>query len=227
MYPPAPTLKSLLVLFVAGVGTSLTPCIYPMIPITVGVLGGAGAAARSRSRVVALTLAYVAGFALVYALLGLLAGLTHTIFGTVSSNRWAYLVVANILLAAALAMFDVIPVRLPAWLLGWAAARRAGSIAGTFVMGGASGVIAAPCGAPAFAAVIAWIGVSQHAVWGFVSALVFSLGMTAVLVVAGLAAGALAALPRSGVWMLWVKRVAAVVILIMAEYYLVRAGENW
>ena len=71
-------------LFAAGLATSLTPCVYPMIPITAGILGGAGAAGQSRGRTAVLTLAYVAGLALVYSVLGLLAGLTGTVFGTVS-----------------------------------------------------------------------------------------------------------------------------------------------
>ena len=73
-------------LFLAGLATSLTPCVYPMIPITAGILGGAGATGRSRGRTISLTLAYVVGVALVYSLLGLLAGLSGTLFGAVSSS---------------------------------------------------------------------------------------------------------------------------------------------
>ena len=220
-------LTALPVLFAAGIATSLTPCIYPMIPITVGVLGGAGAAARSRRRTIAVTLAYVLGLALVYAALGLVAGLTGTLFGTISSNRWAYLAFGNLLLLAALAMFDVIPVRAPLRLVAWAGRLGADSLGGAFLMGATSGVVAAPCGAPAFAAVLAWVAETQSAVWGFICLFVFSLGMTAVLVLVGFLSGTVAALPRGGMWMLWVKRVAAVVILAMAEYYFVKAGQVW
>jgi thiol:disulfide interchange protein DsbD len=87
--------------------------------------------------------------------------------------------------------------------------------------------VAAPCGAPAFAAVLTWVAATQSAVWGFVYLFVFSLGMTAVLVAVGLSAGTLAALPRAGQWMLTVKRVAAVVMFAMAEYYFVRMGMVW
>src|SRR5438067_1154456 len=84
-------------LFAAGVLTSLTPCIYPMIPITVGIVGGqaTGSGPRSARRPVALTLIYVLGLALVYSWLGLLAGMTGSIFGTVSSNPWLYFAMAN------------------------------------------------------------------------------------------------------------------------------------
>ena len=106
-------------LFLAGVLTSLTPCIYPMIPITAAIVGGqsVGESRPPRSRVILLTLAYVAGLAIVYATLGVVAGITGTIFGTVSTNPWLYFLMANILMLAALAMLDVIPVRLPASLM--------------------------------------------------------------------------------------------------------------
>ncbi len=214
-------------LFGAGLLTSLTPCIYPMIPITAGVLGGAGAAARTRQRTVVVTACYVIGLATVYATLGLIAGLTGTLFGTISSNRWAYFGFANLLLLAALTMLDVIPVQAPQRLVAWASRLGADSLPGAFLMGATSGLVAAPCGAPAFVTVLSWVAATQNAVWGFISLFVFSLGMTAVLVVVGLMSGAVAAMPRSGVWMIWAKRVAAIVILAMAEYYFVKAGEVW
>jgi thiol:disulfide interchange protein DsbD len=218
---------ALIALFLAGLATSLTPCIYPMIPITAGILGGAGAVGRSRRRTVQLTLLYVLGLALVYAMLGLIAGLTGSLFGTISSNRWAYFTFGNLLLLAALAMLDVLPVAAPQKLLGWASRIAGDSAGGALLLGATSGLVAAPCGAPAFAAVLTWVATTQSAVWGFVYLFVFSLGMTAVLVAVGLSAGTLAALPRAGVWMLTIKRVAAVVMLAMAQYYFVRMGMVW
>ena len=220
-------LAALPLLFGAGIATSLTPCIYPMIPITAGILGGAGAAARSRRRTVLVTLLYVVGLATVYASLGLVAGLTGSLFGAISSNRWAYFAFANLLLVAALAMFDVIPVQAPARFVAWASRLGADSLPGAFLMGAASGLVAAPCGAPAFVTVLTWVAATQNAVWGFISLFVFSLGMTTVLVMVGLIAGAAGTLPRSGPWMVWVKRIAAVIMIAMAEYYFVKAGQVW
>ena len=220
-------IAALPVLFAAGIATSLTPCIYPMIPITIGVLGGAGSVARSRRRTVAVTLVYVLGLALVYAALGLVAGLTGKLFGTISANRWVNLGFGNVLLLAALAMLDVIPVRAPTRLVAWAGRLGADSLGGAFLMGATSGAVAAPCGAPAFAAVLGWVAETQSAIWGFICLFVFSLGMTAILVLVGLVSGSVAALPRSGAWMVWVKRLAGVLMLAMAEYYFVKAGQVW
>jgi thiol:disulfide interchange protein DsbD len=206
-----------------------------MIPITAGMLGGAGAIGRSRRRTVVLSLVYALGLAAVYATLGLVAGLSGSIFGTISSNPWAYLVMGNLLLLAALAMLDVIPVRLPSRLLTWASkagARTRGegsgagpSVGAVFAMGATSGLVAAPCGAPAFAAVLTFVSATQSAVLGFLYLFVFSLGMTALLVAVGIFAGTVGALPRPGRWTVWVKRVGGALLLAMAEYYLIKAGQ--
>lgn len=217
-------LTAVAALFGAGLATSLTPCVYPMIPITSGILGGAGAAGRSRGRTLVMTLLYVSGLALVYSLLGLLAGLTGTIFGTVSSNPWAYFLMANLLLVFGLAMLDVFTVNAPGRLLAWAGRIAGDSPGGTFLMGAASGLVAAPCGAPAFAAVLTYVAGTGSPVLGFLYLLVFSLGLTALLVAVGLFSGTVAALPRAGRWTLWVKRAGGILMLGMAEYYLVKMG---
>ena len=211
-------------LFAAGLVTSLTPCVYPMIPITAGILGGAGASGRSAGRRATLTLAYVLGLALVYSLLGLLAGLSGTLFGTVSSNPWSLFIMGNLLLVFGLAMLDVFTVAIPGRVARWVARLQGNSVGGVFALGATSGLVAAPCGAPAFAAVLTFVSTTRSAWLGFVYLFVFSLGLTALLVVVGLFSGGLAALPRAGRWMVVVKRVGGVLLLAMAEYYFVRMG---
>ena len=175
-----------------------------------------------------LTFAYVLGLALVYSALGLFAGLSGTIFGTISSNPWLYFGMANLLIVAALAMLDVLPLRLPAWLLQRAATAGGGDrVGGAFTMGAMSGLVAAPCSAPVMAAVLTWVTTTKSAVLGFAYLFSFSLGMCTLLVVVGLSSGTVAKLPRAGVWMVWVKRVFALIMLGVAEYYLLKAGQQW
>ena len=212
-------------LFGAGLVTSLNPCIYPMIPITAGTLAGVDAQGRSRRRTIGLTLTYVTGLALFYAVLGLVAGLSGSLFGTIGSSPWARLAIGNVLVVFGLAMLDVIPIRVPERLAAWAGSLGGGSYPAVFLLGATSGIVAAPCGAPAFAVVLTWVATTQSAVLGFVYLFVFSLGMTALLVVVGLFSGTLAALPRAGTWMTWIKKAAGAVLLIMAEYYFVKAGQ--
>jgi thiol:disulfide interchange protein DsbD len=214
-------------LFGAGVLTSFTPCIYPMIPITAGILTGSGQENQSRARTVGLTLTYVTGLALFYAILGLIAGLTGTLFGTISSNPWARLAIGNLLLIFALAMLDVFPVSAPQRLLNWVHGLGGGSYPAVFLLGATSGIVAAPCGAPAFAVVLTWVAATGSAVWGFIYLFVFSLGMMTLLVAVGLSSGLLSALPKAGRWMVWIKRGSGIVILAMAQYYFIQAGMVW
>jgi cytochrome c-type biogenesis protein len=180
------------VLFFGGVLTSFTPCIYPMIPITAAIVGGSQAgttAAAGRFRPLTLSLVYALGLSLVYASLGLFAGLSGTLFGTISSNPWMYFAMANVLVFAALAMLDVIPIHMPA------------------------------------AAVLTWVSTTKSAALGFLYLFAFSLGMCTLLVAVGTSSGFLARLPRAGLWMVWIKRIFAFVMIGVAEYYLIKMGQ--
>lgn len=213
-------------LFGAGVLTSFTPCVYPMIPITVSIITGTAREDQSRWRTLRLTLTYAVGLATLYAFLGMLAGVGGTLFGTVSASPWALLGIGNLLLLFSLFMLDVFPVPVPRRLLAWASAKEGGSYGAVFLLGATSGVVTAPCGAPAFAVVLTWVAATRAGLMGFVYLFVFSLGMTALLVVVGMFSGTLALLPRSGTWMVWIKRAAALIMIGMAQYYFVRAGYN-
>jgi cytochrome c-type biogenesis protein len=215
-------------LFAGGVLTSLTPCVYPMIPITAAIVGGqsTGEGATSRLRPVLLTFTYVVGLAMVYSALGVFAGLTGTLFGSVSTNPWLYFAMANVLMLAGLGMLDVVPIRLPAGITERAATMgTAGRFSGALAMGAMSGLVAAPCSAPVMAAVLTWVTVTKSAGLGFLYLLVFSLGMSTLLVVVGLSSGSLARLPRAGAWMVTVKKVFALVMFGAAEYYLIKMGQ--
>ena len=213
-------------MFVAGLVTSLTPCIYPLIPITAGLIGGTATGRRTRARTVGLTFAYVLGLALLYALMGLLAGLSGTLFGTIAANPWVRFLTANLLIVFALAMFDVFPVAAPQRLVQWAAGLGGGSYPAVLLLGATSGIVAAPGGAPAFAAVLTWVATTRSGGLGFLYLFVFAIGMSAILVVVGLFSGTVAALPRAGTWMTWVKRAGGIILIGMAEYYLVQVGKT-
>ncbi len=219
-------LVALATMFGAGVLTSLTPCVYPLIPITASVIAGTAQEGQPKTRTIGLTMTYVMGMALLYAALGAVAGVTGSLFGTVSASPWTLLVIGNLLLLFALVMLDVLPVPIPRRLMQWAGKQGGGSYPAVFLLGASSGVVAAPCGAPAFAVVLTWVAATGAGLMGFVYLFVFSLGMSALLVAVGLFSGTLALLPRSGMWMVWMKRAAAVLMLVMAQYYLVKAGYN-
>src|SRR5688572_3720416 len=124
---------ALVTMFGAGVLTSLTPCVYPMIPITASVISGTAHADQSKLRTLSLTLTYVVGLALVYAILGAIAGLSGTMFGTVSANPWALLFIGNLLLLFGLVMLDVLPVPIPRRLMEYAGQQGGGSYGAVFL----------------------------------------------------------------------------------------------
>ena len=216
----------MLVAFGTGFLLSFSPCTYPMIPITFSIITGTARENQRRSRTIRLTLTYVTGLATFYAVLGLVAGLTGSLFGSVSASPWALIAIGNLLLLFALFMLDVFSLPVPQRLMRWAVHREGGSYGAVFLLGATSGIVAAPCGAPAFAVVLTWVAATGAGVMGFLYLFVFSLGMTALLVVVGVFSGTLARLPRSGRWMVWMKRMAAVVMIGVAEYYFIRAGYN-
>ncbi len=220
-------LTAIPLLFVGGLLTSLTPCIYPMIPITVALVGQESIGAKANKwRPLLLTLSYIFGLALVYAILGVIAGMSGSIFGSISSNPWLYFLQANVLLLAGLFMLDVFTFSLPTSTLEWASkVGSGGHYGGAFAMGSVSGLVAAPCGAPVMAAVLTWVTRTQSAVLGFIYLFVFSLGMCALLVAVGVSSGSAARLPRAGAWMMRVKRIFGFVMLGVAEYYLVKMGQ--
>ena len=211
-------------LFGAGVATSLTPCIYPMIPITAGLLAGSARAEASRWRAATLALTYALGLATLYALTGLLAGMSGQLFGAVASNPWVRFATGNLLLLFGLAMLDVFPISAPQRLMAWASQLGGGSYGSVLLLGATSGIVAAPCGAPAFAAVLTWVAATKSGALGFLYLFAFSLGMSAILILVGTFSGALATLPKAGRGMVWIKRTGGVVLLAMAEYYFVEMG---
>lgn len=220
-------LVAIALLFVAGVVTSLTPCIYPMIPITAGIIGGSAGPDAGRGRVAALTAAYVMGLATLYAMAGLIAGLSGQLFGTLAATWWSRSLIAVFLAAFGLALLDVIPVPMPQRLLDRIARLKGGSIPAVFLLGATSGLVAAPCGAPAFAAVLTWVSTTGSGTLGFIYLFVFSLGMTVLLVGVGLSAGLASRLPQPGRWTSWIKRAGGMILLAMAVYYFYQAWLVW
>ena len=220
-------LIALPLLFGAGLLTSLTPCIYPMIPITAGIITGTAGEDATRGRVIGLTLAYVLGLAILYALAGLLAGLSGSLFGTLASSWWAQTLIALLLALFGLAMLEVVPVPVPRRLTEWAGGLGSGSYPAVFLLGATSGLVAAPCGAPAFAAVLTWVSTTQSAGLGFLYLFVFSLGMTALLVAVGIFSGSVSVLPKAGPWMGRLKKLAGFVLLAMATWYGWHAWLAW
>lgn len=232
-------LLAIAIAYLGGVLSSLTPCIYPMIPITVSVVGGMGATRGPWHEVGVRGLSYVSGMALIYSFLGVLAGLTGKVFGTLTNTSGWYIGLGAIMTVAALMMMDVIQFDpLAIWesfkrKLGFGPKHHAHpspveqkemSLLGAFTLGASSGFIAAPCTTPVLTSILAYIAKTQSVGLGLGLMLAFSAGLgTILLLIAGFT-GALKILPKSGGWMKAVKVVSGILLLLFAQYLMYKAG---
>ena len=216
-------LWALLLFFLGGLGVAFTPCVLPMLPILSGLIAGGGAQTRP-GRAFALSLAYVLGAALVYALVGVVAGLAGTNLQAALQNAWVIGATALLFVLLALSMFGLYELRLPAALQTRLAdvsgRQRAGSLPGAGVMGVLSALIVTSCVTPVLAAGVIYIGQQGSALFGALALFVFGLGMGLPLLAFGTAAGVL--LPRAGAWMDTVKAVFGVLFLGLAIWMLDR-----
>lgn len=214
---------SLLLSFVAaylgGLLASLTPCVYPMIPITAGVITNSNLGG-SKLRGFLLSLCYVTGMAVTYAGLGIFAAATGSFFGSINTNPWTFLVIGNIILLLGLGMLDVF--KLPTIAPQFSAKIK--GIPGAFLIGIFSGFVAGPCTAPVLGVLLAYVASTRDMVMGALLLFVFAFGMGAILLAVGTFSGLMASIPRSGGWMVRVKKTMGFLMVILAEYFLVKAG---
>ena len=211
-------LAILLIVFLGGLALNLTPCVLPMIPINLAIIG-AGTQAGSRSRGFMLGGIYGAAMALVYGVLGLIVILTAGSFGTINASPWFNLVIAVVFVALALAMFDVITIDFSRFLgrHGLGVAAR-GSFVLAFVMGGIAALLAGACVAPVVIQVVLFSSNLYSKGTALALALPFLLGI-GMAIPWPIAGAGLAALPKPGAWMIRVKQAFGVLILATAAYY--------
>jgi len=213
----AGSLSAVFVVFAAGVLTSFTPCVYPMIPVTVTYIGGA--AAGNRRRAVALSTTYVLGLAIVYAGLGVAAALLGKIFGEWTRHPVVYAGVGLIIIALGLAMLDVFTIPALATGLQGRGVRKGGYL-GAAVMGVAAGFVAAPCTAPVLGLLLAYVGQTRNVVWGGSLLFVFALGLGLLLMLLGIFSGMLSSLPKAGMWTVRIKKGFGIAMLVVGAYFL-------
>ncbi|MFA4947207.1 MAG: cytochrome c biogenesis protein CcdA [Candidatus Krumholzibacteriia bacterium] len=205
-----------LIVFFSGLALNLTPCIYPLIPITISYFGGQ--AGGRASRVFLLALLYVLGMSITYSVLGTIAAMTGNLFGAALQNPFVVLILAAILVVLALSMFGLWEIRMPMFL-----ARRTGSArqgyAGAVVMGLTMGIVAAPCIGPFVLGLLTYVGEMGKPLLGFFLFFTLAWGIGLPFLVLGTLSGSLSRLPRSGAWMIWVRKIFGFVLVAMALYF--------
>ncbi|MCS7252963.1 MAG: cytochrome c biogenesis protein CcdA [Armatimonadota bacterium] len=208
---------ALLIIFAFGVALNLTPCVFPLVPITIGYF--ASRSHGSVSRLATEALLYVLGIAITYSLMGVAAGLTGGLFGSALQHPAALVIVASIIAIFALCMFGAYEIELPSRLLG--RLHNFAQAVGPFGLGMVAGFIAAPCVAPFTAALLAFVAASRSAAIGFLCFFALSLGLGLPYIFLALFSGSLHRLPKSGIWMDWVKKALGFALLALSIYLII------
>jgi cytochrome c-type biogenesis protein len=208
--------------FLAGVLTSFTPCVYPLIPITVGIIGAKSSQTRKRGFMLSLT--YVLGLSLVYAALGAIAALSGMFFGQISTSMWAYLIVGNLFLLFGLSMLEVFSLQF-GFLQKFNPSAKGSGMLTAFIFGGVSAVIAGPCTTPVLGTLLAFVASRQNVALGVSMLFLFAFGMGFLLIIVGTFTGLLSTIPRSGPWMVTIKKAFGYLMIGIGEYFILKAGQ--
>jgi thiol:disulfide interchange protein len=210
-------LLTLLLIFVAGFGVSLTPCVYPLIPITMTVIGTRASAGFGQR--LALSLTFVAGLAVTYTAMGLVAGLTGAGLGTAMQSPYVTGSLGILFALMALSYLDIFTLQLPGGLQDRLSGAGGSGFVGALVMGLVAGLIAAPCAGPVTVAILAYIAETRDPLIGVALMLAFSMGLGLIFVVIGTSTELTKRLPKSGPWMDILKLGFAVVLFALGFYY--------
>ena len=202
--------------FVAGLLTSLTPCVYPMIPIVVGIFG-AKDESTSRARAFWLATLYVFGMGVMYSALGVGVALAGKAFGAILANPYVVIPMVLLYVALAASMFGAFELNLPASMQAKLAGVGGKGGAGAFGMGLVGGLTAAPCTGPILAGILAFVATTRNVPIGFSLLFTYALGMGVLFFAIAVFA---VSLPKSGRWMETVKSIAGIALLVMGVYFL-------
>lgn len=209
------------VVYWGGVLVSFTPCVYPVMPLTASFIAGANTSGTKRMGLI-ISLVYIFGMALTYSGLAIFAATSGKLFGSIQNNPYVFIIVANILIFFALVMFDIISIP----TVGEAKHQQVKprNIWAVILFGMASGLIVGPCLSPVLGTLLGFIASKQNIIYGIVLMMVFSFGLGTSLIFVGTFSGALGRLPNSGSWLVRVKQFCGVVMIIAAQYFLIKAG---
>ncbi len=206
-----------ILVFLGGLALNLTPCIYPLIPITISYFGGQSQG--KKGGVVGRAVLYVIGMAVTYSILGVIAAFTGSLFGAALQYPPVLIGIALVMVVLALSMFNVYELRVPAFLNKFAGGSQKGFF-GTFFMGLTCGIIAAPCIGPFVLGLLTYVGDRGNVLLGFSLFFVLALGLGVPFLFLGIFSGSLKRIPRSGAWMVWVRTIFGFILIAMAIYFL-------
>lgn len=206
-----------------GIMLSLTPCIYPMIPITIGVLQASGS--KSGFQNFLLALSYTLGISITFALLGFIAAVGSCVFGELQGSPFIIMPLAALLFYFGLTMFDLVQLPIPSWLQLKTSKVKGGSKGSAFLFGAISGTVASPCLSPGLVLILNYVTNITAVSWtayleGFLLLFIFGVGSSLPLLIIGTFSGSLKMLPKAGAWMIEIKKLVGIMLISMALYHL-------
>ncbi|MEZ4648168.1 MAG: cytochrome c biogenesis protein CcdA [Candidatus Eisenbacteria bacterium] len=205
-----------LIVFIGGVLTSFTPCVYPMIPITISYIGGS---AKGKLGGFFLSLFFVLGIALMYSSLGLVASLTGGLFGSAMQSTPVLVVVGLVFFAMGASMLGAFDLAVPSGMQSKLQSGPRTGVIGAIFMGMVTGIVASPCVGPVLVVLLTGVAKYCSPIYGFFLLFTFACGLGLLFIIIGTFAGALSALPQAGQWMDTVKHVFGVILIAMGIYY--------
>ena len=213
---------TLLGVFLVGLGLNLTPCVYPMMSVTVSLFGNKHHhSTRSESFLRALI--YVLGIATMYSSIGVAAAFTGGFFGSLLQNKLILVLIAAVLFALSLSMFGVYTFQFPSWILSRLGSEKKASLIGIYFSGLFVGVFAAPCIGPPVIALLTFVGTRGDPVFAFWVFFVMSFGLGFPYLILGTFSGLLKKLPKAGFWLVWVEHLFGFILLVLVAFYLLIA----
>lgn len=207
--------------FIGGVLVSFSPCVYPLVPITLSFIGVKAGSSPLKGLI--LSLIYVLGLAITYSILGLIASLTGSLFGKISTHPISFLVVGNVCIIAGLSFFDIININFTGIRLENKVKTRGGFFS-VFLIGLASGLIVGPCIAPALGTILIYVASRQNIFYGMSLLFIFAYGVGFLLILSGTFSALFLSLPRSGIWLMRIKKMSGFILIGIGEYFLIKAG---
>ncbi|MCX6150002.1 MAG: thioredoxin domain-containing protein [Ignavibacteriales bacterium] len=208
---------SLLIVFLGGLALNLTPCVYPLIPITIGYFGGQSEG--STGKLFLLGVLYVLGMSVTYSIIGVVTALSGAVFGTLLQNTFVIFGIAAVLVALSLSMFGLYEFKLPDSLVAKAGGAKGGYL-GSIFMGLTMGIVAAPCIGPFVLGLVTYVGAKGDPYYGFLMFFFLALGLGTPYIFLALFSGKIKNLPRAGFWMDAIKHIFGFILLGMALYFL-------
>ncbi len=205
-------------IFLIGLALNLTPCVYPMLTVTVSVFGAQ--TDSNTLRVFFRALVYVLGIATMYSVLGVAAALSGGLFGGILQSTWVMIGIGTLFFLLALSLFGLYEIQLPYWLTSRLGGTHTAGILGIYVSGLVVGIFAAPCIGPPIIALLALVGQKADPLFGFAAFFILSLGLGLPYLILGTFSGLLSKLPKSGAWMDWVKKLMGIVLIGVGFFYI-------